>query len=477
MACDANGPWQRLQRGDATNLAEAIFVKRAASRVALGAMWNSAKLLRTYTKETSVNGGHGLPGLNDVLAAQISLFAFEETVGCSVIITPCAAAAIAEACEWAVSWYHMLFDACRINLSSRTARVLGTIFHMVHSSRCNDGTLPSAVQSAESLSRLHGRMQNVGMEDLVGPIPDLPDFSAHDATAAAQRPFLPAEGTVPGNWLLACCFLKQFCSSLVDDCFEDNELLVDDTSKHKARNVNWRANRWSDGTLKRFLFLRGEAVLRTLQSCPCCEVTLPWTTNAGLGLTGRPQDVFGWTQFGEYAAQSIHTHLVRNQPNLLSLARRQLMPFLDGDDLPASSESTSSTPHVAGSQTWYWKVVAAYVNALKARQWLLEWSNARDNLPADADEAMADEAMSESGDTESSIDDLSEADDLYHEFLQDTLHCESIDAPGAEEEDEDGEGDEEDEDDEDEGEEQYDPDDPEYIPWSLGEDPGLAHET
>ena len=478
-AYDDKGPWRRLQSGDVTNLAEAVFVKRAASRIALDTMWSSAKVLRTDTKEASVSGGLGLPGLKDVLAAQISLLAFQEAGPLipSVVITPCAAAAIAEACEWAVSWYHVLFDACRVDPMLRSARRLATIFDVVHSSRCNNGTLPSAMSG---LGGYHGIMQRAKMTDLLGPISDgIQLANPHDATDDAQRPFLLSEGTADGNWLLACCFLMQFCPSLVDNCFEDNELLMDGTSQ-MSYGTRPRTHSWSDGTHKKFLFIRGEAVLRTLQSCPCSRVTLPWTTRA-VTMDYCPQDVFGWTQFGEFAAQSIHAYLVRNQPTLLRLARCQLTPFLDEDELPASSESTSAMPLVSGSQTHYWKIVNAYMVHLKARQWLLESCKAcglihnvevdvqGGTLPASADEVMADEAMSESAETASSIDDdLSEdeADDLYRGFQQGCCG-ESIDAPAAEEGGED----------EEEGEEQYDADDPEYIPWFEvweGEEEGEA---
>ena len=456
VACDKQAPWGRLQRGETADLADVVYATRAASRDALDRMWASARVISLRSVDPSERGQ---PGIHSTLASQVQLLACGMGYGrpSQVVVTPCAAVALGEACEWAVSWYHTLFDAWGVPPGGRTPARLWEIFDLSYAAR------KSRVQHPRSgdwhLASLNGhvatglfppqilgslsRVDTLDMAALDKMVPHLPEFEhlpAFESICFSHD--LRQEGPVTGNWLLAICFLNQFLPALLDNC---------------KRTEHWL--RWL-GELRRlsadeFLFVSGDAVLKTLQC-------IPTTT---LRMAKGVHDCFGWSQFAAYSSNSIHAHLARMQPTLLCLAQKQLTPFLDEVDLPASNESESSAPTANGTR--YWAIVGAYMSQLKAGVWLSEEDEVGCELDAESCMSSRSGVLDTSQALSELTDDISEedADDMYQGFLRDCCREEDEEGEDGGEEGEDGGEEDEDEDeDEDDNEEEEDDDDDEYDP-------------
>jgi len=383
--------YQAVRRGLAENLADAVYVKRAVSRVALDDMWSRSQLIGKEIDEEHYRHS-SLPGLHRVLALQLHLFMRETFTHDPILVTPCAAVALAEACEWAVSWYHLLFDACGVGASSRTPTRLITILDAIDDCRRNGGNLPfsDADAASDDVARralsyvTHMKGINSQWASLVkSSIPTLQDVHIGQQKTSFQHLTgypLSTEGSedhARGNWLLALVFLRQFCNAL---CTVSTPALGTPRG-HPLQGM------------KPAMWVRAEGVMLGLQVSPS-HVQMQDAI-----------DPIAWCQYGELAAECIHASVVRMHSTLTSVSRDQLTPFLDGDGLPGN-ESSSRAPRLDGTD--YWSAVNSYFS-LARTGWVI------------TDESAEDEAqMSDSSDFSSVGEeyDDDEEDALYSNFLQ-----------------------------------------------------------
>lgn len=426
--------YQAVQRGLAENLAESVYVKRAASRVALDDMWSRSQLIgKEFGKEPYRDSS--LPGLHRVLALQLHLFMRDTCTDGPIIVTPCAAVALAEACEWAVSWYHLLFDACGVSASSRTPTQLCNILAAIDDCRRNGGTLPVtdadaawddvARRALSYVTHMKGINLSHWASLVKSSIPSLPDVHIGQHNTSFENltgHSLSTEGSedhARGNWLLALVFLRQFCDALCT-------VTAPDLIHGSGGEIALRAPRGHPlRGMKPAIWVRAEGVMLGLHVSPS-HVQMQYAT-----------DPIAWCQYGELAAECIHASVVRMHSTLTSVSRDQLTPFLDGDNLPGN-ESSSRAPRLNGTD--YWSAVNSYF-LLERTGWLI------------TDESVEDEAqMSDSSGFSSDVGeeyDEEEEDALYANFLTSLV--------GFEDDEDENDVDDPDVADED------DPNDPEYI--------------